>query len=42
MFTKKELDELCIYIKRLNSDEALNIDDIDQIKKALKKFNGEN
>jgi len=39
---KKKLDKICLYIKKLNSEEPLNMDDINDIRKALKEFNGEN
>ena len=38
---KEKLDKICVYCKWVNSNEALNMDDIDAIHKALKEFNGE-
>ena len=39
---QQKLDKICLYIKKLNNNEPLNMDDIDAINKALIEFNGEN
>jgi hypothetical protein len=38
---KNELEKICLFCKTINSDETLNGDDIDDIKNALKIFNGD-
>ena len=40
-YTKEELTDICYYCLDQNEGEALNMDDIDAITKALKDFNGE-
>ena len=39
--TKKEVNDICLYCNVCNNGEALNGDDIEQIEKALKEFNGD-
>lgn len=41
VLTKGELGLICVYCKRVNQDEALNGDDIEDICNALKEFNGD-
>jgi len=36
-----ELEKICDFIYRLHDEEALNGDDIEDINKALKRFNGD-
>lgn len=38
---KEEIKQICRLIHQVNNSEPLNMDDIDEIYKALKEFNGE-
>lgn len=41
MLSENQLIKICLMIHKENKSEALNGDDIEQITKALKKFNGD-